>query len=47
MRVAEGIPPDQQRLIFGTQLLEDDRTLASYGIQAEQTVDLVFELRGD
>mmetsp|Transcript_83 Transcript_83/g.238 ORF Transcript_83/g.238 Transcript_83/m.238 type:complete len:80 (-) Transcript_83:24-263(-) len=42
----EGIPPPQQRLIFGGKQMQDDKTVREYGIDAGTVLHLVLALRG-
>ena len=42
----EGIPPDQQRLVFNGKQLEDDKTIEDYAIEENANIHLVLRLRG-
>ncbi|SPP79416.1 blast:NEDD8 [Drosophila guanche] len=42
----EGIPPQQQRLIFSGKQMNDDKTAADYKVQGGSVLHLVLALRG-
>mmetsp|Transcript_44370 Transcript_44370/g.70255 ORF Transcript_44370/g.70255 Transcript_44370/m.70255 type:complete len:156 (+) Transcript_44370:75-542(+) len=42
----EGIPPKEQRLIFGGKQLDDRKTLQQYDIKEDSVINLVLRLRG-
>ncbi|CAH0551668.1 unnamed protein product [Brassicogethes aeneus] len=42
----EGIPPEQQRLIFQGKQLKDEKTVSSYKLKGGTVLHLVIALRG-
>jgi ubiquitin-like protein Nedd8 len=46
MEEKEGIPPIQQRLIFGGKQMHDEKTAKDYNIEGGSVIHMVLALRG-
>lgn len=46
IQVIEGIPPEEQRLIFAGKQLKAGRALSGYGVRGGSTVHLMLRLLG-
>ena len=42
----DGMPPNQQRLVYGGKNLDDERSLKDYNIIHNTTLHIVLRLRG-
>jgi len=46
IQAKEGVPPDQQRLVFADQVINDKKTMGDYNIQKDSTLHIVLRTRG-
>ena len=47
IQVKQGIPANQQRIVYAEKQLQDDKTLSDYDISKDATLHLVLRLRGE